>query len=94
MLAIATAPHPDENAPGVNPAVAAQRKLRRLRGELERTLGEPVLTALTSAGGTTLIPHRTDEGWDRLRDLVRAAERAAGVDVTAAAVLAHPGRHR
>lgn len=52
-----------ENAPGLDPAVAAQRKLHRLRGELEHIIREPVLTALTSTGGTTLIPHRSDDGW-------------------------------
>lgn len=36
VLGVAVGRHPDENARGVDPVVAARRELRRLRGEFDR----------------------------------------------------------
>lgn len=91
VLAIWVGPHPDERAKGVDAAVAARRKLRRMRLELERHVREPVLSALSLDGGTALLPSATvaDQlsaaDWDRLCVINTAMGRAAGADVTAAA---------
>lgn len=86
-------PHPDECRTGVNATVAARRKLRRLRGELERGVGGPVLSALHPDGGTALIPLTgvaSDADWARLDVLVASAARAAGADVPVGALVAAP----
>ncbi len=56
VLGVAVGPHPDELATGVNARVAARRKVRRLRVELDRRTGEPVLVALVQSGGVVLLP--------------------------------------
>jgi hypothetical protein len=86
VLAMHVPPHPDELLDGVDAAVAGRRKLRRLRTELERHSREPVLSALTPAGGLALVPG--DEA--RLEHVVADVGKAAGVALTVAAVAAPP----
>lgn len=96
VLAVEIGPHADECRSMVNPTVAARRKLRRLRGEIERAVAQPVLSALHPAGGIVLVPHTgaaaepTDEEWHWLRSLLGSAERAAGAEITAGVVVAPP----
>ncbi|NUR26572.1 MAG: helix-turn-helix domain-containing protein [Catenulispora sp.] len=72
--------------------VAARRKVRRVREVLDTFADQPCLTAFQSDRGTALIPlddaAAPDHG--RLRALVADAAAAAGVEVTAAVVLAEP----
>lgn len=96
VLSIAMGPHPDELVPGVNHAVAARRKLRRLRNEIQRqTTGVP-LSVLSGEGGLVLIPYATapaDFGRaDRARpsDLVEQLGRMCGAELLAAATFAAP----
>lgn len=51
VLRIAIGPHPDELRPGVNHSVAARRKLRRLRNELQRQTAGVPLSVLSGDGG-------------------------------------------
>lgn len=96
VLCLAIGPHPDELADGVDSGVAARRKLRRLRAELDRRAHEPVLVALTEAGGIALLPVAVEV--DELspahaRDLaatVHALGRTARADLTVAVVPAAP----
>lgn len=96
VLSMAIGPHPDELAEGVDAGVAARRKLRRLRAELERRAHEPVLVALTDVGGIALLPVAAEVDAlspSHLRELdttVRALSRAAGADLTVATVAAAP----
>ena len=48
--------HQDEEPPGVTATMAAQRKVYRANEELERSLGQPVLSVLGPTGGTVLLP--------------------------------------
>ncbi|WP_329394828.1 PucR family transcriptional regulator [Streptomyces melanogenes] len=96
VLSIAMGPHPDELVPGVNHAVAARRKLRRLRNEIQRqTTGVP-LSVLSGGGGLVLIPYETspdDFGRAdraRLSDLVEQLGRMCGAELLAAATTAAP----
>ncbi|GGU67893.1 PucR family transcriptional regulator [Lentzea flava] len=86
VLALHVPPHPDELLDGVDAVIAARRKLRRLRTELERHSREPVLSSLTPDGGIALLPGE-DERVDRI---VADVARAAGVPLTVAAVAAPP----
>ncbi|AUG81703.1 transcriptional regulator [Kitasatospora sp. MMS16-BH015] len=96
VLGLAVGPHPDELLPGVNHAVAARRKLRRLRGELQRRLPGDLLSALSGSGGLVLLPADrapTDLGdLDRpaLARLVEDLGRACGGELLAAAAAAPP----
>ncbi|MDQ1011512.1 hypothetical protein QFZ82_005997 [Streptomyces sp. V4I23] len=96
VLALAVGTHPDERAPGVSPVIARQRKLRRLRVELERHAEGQVLSALTGDGGLALIPYGTDvalladRDWNRLATAVSHMSRVAGVDIVAGAAAAAP----
>jgi hypothetical protein len=87
VLALHMPPHPDELTPGVDASVAARRKLRRLRTELERHSREPVLSSLTPGGGVVLIP---GDDLQRVERMVSEAARAAGVALTAGAAAAPP----
>lgn len=97
VLSIAAAPHPDERTPGVDAAIAARRKVRRMRAELERQVQDTVLSALSPDGGLALVPTTAAPGepsaadWDRLVQLVRHVARVSGAELTAAAVAAEPG---
>lgn len=88
VVAFGFGAHPDETSTGVDPLVAARRKLRRLRAELERQVREPMLTSLTTDGGLALLPER-DRPW--LDGVVREMARAAAVPVTAGVVVTEPG---
>lgn len=96
VLSIAVGPHPDELVPGVNHSVAARRKLRRLRNEIQRqTTGVP-LSVLSGGGGVVLIPYEsepTDFGRAdraRLSRLVEELGRMCGAELLAAATTAAP----
>ncbi|MER7756735.1 helix-turn-helix domain-containing protein [Kitasatospora sp. NPDC097643] len=56
VLCLSVADHPDEHAPGVEPGIAARRKLRRLGAELDHRTRQSALTALTPSGGLVLVP--------------------------------------
>lgn len=96
VVSIAAAQHPDERTPGVDAAIAARRKVRRIRAELERQVPDTVLTALSPDGGVALVPVAVGTGeltaadWNRLAVLVRHVARASGAELTAAAVAAGP----
>jgi hypothetical protein len=98
VLSITAAQHPDEDTPGVDPAIAARRKVRRLRVELERQAPGSVLTALSPDGGLALLPAASPTAadgtdtrlWDRLRGTVRQIARVSDVELTVAAVVAEP----
>jgi hypothetical protein len=87
VVAFGFGAHPDETSADVDPLVAARRKLRRLRAELERHVREPMLTSLTTDGGLALLPER-DRPW--LDGVVREMARAAAVPVTAGVVVTEP----
>ncbi|MFI9784104.1 PucR family transcriptional regulator [Kitasatospora sp. NPDC051984] len=90
VLSLAIGPHPDESRPGVNRSVAARRKLRRLRAELERRNPDGVpLAALAADGGTVLLPAAPFER-DALTALVERLARACGAPLIAAATTAPP----
>ena len=86
VLALHVPAHPDELTPGVDASVAARRKLRRLRTELERHSRDPVLSSLAPDGGIALLPGE-DFPLDRI---VADVTRSAGVPLTVAAVAAPP----
>ncbi|OKI16418.1 helix-turn-helix domain-containing protein [Streptomyces sp. CB03911] len=96
VLGITMGPHPDELSPGVNHAVAARRKLRRLRNELQRQSAGVPLSVLSGNGGLVLIPSPTppaDFGGtdrDRLSRLVDHLARACGAELLVAAAAAAP----
>ncbi|MCB5166491.1 helix-turn-helix domain-containing protein [Streptomyces bambusae] len=96
VLSLAVGPHPDELVPGVDHGIAARRKLRRLRNELQRrTVGVP-LSVLSGDGGLVLLPYETPPaefgpaGRDRLARLVEELGRTCGAEVLAAAAVAAP----
>ncbi|NGN65470.1 PucR family transcriptional regulator [Streptomyces sp. A7024] len=100
VLALALGPHPDEDGTGPRAAIAARRKLRRVREVLNAYAGEPALTALDARGGTALLPVPPDappqdsgavEMWPELCATVRQAADAAGAELYAAAEVAAPG---
>jgi hypothetical protein len=78
VCALAIGAHPDEADPTVNAQVAGRRKVRRVREELERHYGEPVLWRPRADGALALVPSGDVA---RLRRLVREVERAAGTAV-------------
>ncbi|GAA2314128.1 helix-turn-helix domain-containing protein [Streptomyces kunmingensis] len=94
VLDLAIGAHPDEALDGVSPVIAAKRKLRRLRVELDRHVDGTVLSALSGDGGLALIPCRTDpdhvtgQDWTRLAGAVAHMRKVAGVDITAGAASA------
>lgn len=87
VLGLRVAAHPDEHQPGVDPAVAGRRKIRRLRTELERVAGGPVLTRLTPTGGIVVLPNQESD-WNWLTGLVESVSGAAAVEITAGAAFA------
>ncbi|MBW1604476.1 helix-turn-helix domain-containing protein [Streptomyces sp. JJ66] len=96
VLSLAVAPHPDELAPGVDSAVAARRKLRRLRVELERHVRGVVLSALTTDGGPALLPTESAPGevrpatWEWLAGVLSHLTRVTGAQVTAGVAATAP----
>ncbi|MBE3001933.1 helix-turn-helix domain-containing protein [Nocardiopsis sp. HNM0947] len=97
VLSLSVGTHPDEHASGVDTAVAARRKVRRLRTELERHSAAPVLTRISPSEGVALLPHPgppthvADRDWQRVEELLRMLTRTAGVPVTAGAAPSDPG---
>ncbi|MFF2147865.1 PucR family transcriptional regulator [Kitasatospora sp. NPDC058190] len=99
-LCLSLADHPDEHAPGVDPAIAAHRKLRRFVAELDHRTRQSALTALTPSGGLVLVPldpeSESADGtapeapWPQLAATLAAAARAAGAPVLAGAAAAVP----
>ena len=83
VAALAIGPHPDELQDGVDHVMAARRKVRRVRLELERLGRDDVLTALSPAGGIALLPKADDRLHGRLTT-------AAGAHVTVALETATP----
>ncbi|MFH9353724.1 PucR family transcriptional regulator [Kitasatospora sp. NPDC017646] len=104
VLCLSLADHPDEHSPGVDPGIAARRKLRRFGAELDHQARQSALTALTPSGGLVLVPLDAppdlsadpsrgvaSEGmWPQLAAALAAAARAAGVPVLAGAATAVP----
>ncbi|MFG2846204.1 PucR family transcriptional regulator [Kitasatospora sp. NPDC048296] len=99
-LCLSLADHPDEHAPGVDPAIAAHRKLRRFAAELDHRTRQSALTALTPSGGLVLVPldpepesadgTAPEAPWPQLTATLTAAARAAGAPVLAGAAAAVP----
>ncbi len=54
VVALSMPAHPDELQPGIDAAIAARRKVRRLDAELRRS-HDGVLTSLTNDGGIVLV---------------------------------------
>lgn len=98
VLSITIGLHPDELCEAVDPEIAARRKLRRVRAELVRQAGHPVLAALRPAGGTALIARTTpadrlcDDDWVWVTEIAAALNRAAGAAVMLGATIAKPPR--
>ncbi|MCH0571645.1 helix-turn-helix domain-containing protein [Streptomyces sp. MUM 136J] len=96
VLSLSVSAHPDEAEPQVDPMVASRRKLRRLRVELERQVRGPVLSALSTDGGTALLPSAVPAGeltardWSRIERIVIDVGRVVGADVTAGVAAAAP----
>ncbi|WP_043635724.1 PucR family transcriptional regulator [Nonomuraea candida] len=90
VLGVAAGRHPDEEGPGG--AVAARRKLHRIRAALQRRAGGPVLPAFDAAGGLVLVPLHGGgpAGEPDVEELARAAGKAAGAPVWLAAECAPP----
>ena len=86
VLALTIGTSPDEKDVGVEGAVAARRKLRRLEAELQARTGGQALPMLTPAGGVVLVPSGLDEHERAVADvprLVEALAAAAGAEVVA-----------
>ncbi|MEE1929803.1 helix-turn-helix domain-containing protein [Streptomyces sp. TRM 70351] len=96
VLSLSVAAHRDERTPGVDPAVAGRRKLRRLRVELERHVRGTVLSSLSVDGGLVLVPAEGPPGdvpartWAWLDGVLEHAARVCGASVTAGAVASGP----
>ncbi|MEU4120088.1 helix-turn-helix domain-containing protein [Kitasatospora sp. NPDC028055] len=56
VLCLSLADHPDEHSPGIDPAIAARRKLRRFVSELDHRTRQSALSSLTPSGGLLLLP--------------------------------------
>ncbi|WP_245984110.1 PucR family transcriptional regulator [Streptomyces tateyamensis] len=97
VLSLAIGAHPDELRPEVNRSVAAHRKVRRLRHELERQSRGVPLAALSEEGGLALLPHETPVAelgaadWARLSQLVEQLTRICGAPLVVAVAAAAPG---
>ncbi|MGW6918761.1 PucR family transcriptional regulator [Kitasatospora sp. NPDC054939] len=96
VLAVAVGPHPDERQPGVSHSVAARRKLRRLRNELQRRTAGVLLSALSPHSGLVLVPGTGDPAdfgaadRERLARQVAHLARVCGAELLVAAAVAAP----
>ncbi|MEU6766356.1 helix-turn-helix domain-containing protein [Streptomyces sp. NPDC046853] len=95
-LAFTIGRHPDEDRADVDATVASRRKIRRLRTELDRALGHPVLSRLSADEGLALIPSDTppDQAPDteraRLEKLTASLITVSGVPLTAGVAASTP----
>jgi hypothetical protein len=86
VLALTIGTSPDEKDVGVEGAVAARRKLRRLESELEARSNGAALPMLSPVGGIVLLPAPAEERDLLMADmpkLVDALAAAAGAEVVA-----------
>ncbi|MDT3397972.1 helix-turn-helix domain-containing protein [Streptomyces sp. B1866] len=89
-LYVSVPAHPEESAPGVDPLIAARRKLRRVRAELDQVSGGAALCQLAATGGLILLPRTsadaalTEDDLADARRIQEAASRSAGVPTTVA----------
>lgn len=96
VLGLRIGPHRDELRPGVDATVAARRKLRRARVELERHVAGAVLSMLSPDGGVALVPREAPDAepagkdWDWLATVVRYMSQVAGAEIWAGAVATAP----
>ncbi|MEU0933526.1 helix-turn-helix domain-containing protein [Embleya sp. NPDC005971] len=90
VLTLVLAAHPDEARLGPCAAIAARRKLRRIRQALDGFTGRSALTALDPGGGTALLPMDAAPDWSDVRALIARAADAADTAITASAALAEP----
>nr|WP_246326246.1 PucR family transcriptional regulator [Actinomycetospora corticicola] len=99
VLALDLAPHPDAaGSDGATATVVERRKLRRLRGELDRQFPGDVLVSLSADAGVVVLPLAGEELPDgpdapdpllrRLRNLARDLVVVAGADLRTAVVSA------
>lgn len=78
----------DQTEPGVDTDIVTRRRLRRLRTELDRHPGGPVMSTLSADGGLALLPAA---GSDAELESVRAAmTRAGGTEVTVTVTSSEP----
>ncbi|MFK0120859.1 PucR family transcriptional regulator [Streptomyces sp. NPDC090994] len=96
VLGLVLGPHPDESRPGVDPSVAARRKLRRVRTALDHHSRGASLHTLTADGGLVLLPYDGVPGAGPGGEagaapaVVARLRQAAGAPVTAAVLTATP----
>ncbi|WP_324193899.1 PucR family transcriptional regulator [Nocardia blacklockiae] len=90
VVAVAIPPHPEEQVPGVDGAVVARRKLRRVEAELTARCGDAALSLLSVSGGTVLVPV-TVMPETELCGLVESLSVAAQVPITATTLCAPAG---
>lgn len=83
VMALRIGPHPDEVTAGVEPAVAARRKLRRLRHALEIAQPE-ALASMTATAATVLVPSSPSLRHPEPERIVQDMARAAGAPILAA----------
>ena len=88
-VAIAAGTHPDEDDETLDRSVATRRKLRRIREELQRSLGDAVLWLQSGDGGLALVPVADPPDLRPLRAVVPALERSAGTPLHVALAGAH-----
>lgn len=92
VLRLHVGPSPDEQVDRVDRQIAAERKLRRLRAELDRATEGQALASIGATGGIVLLPRSTatdefaDDEWATLRSLVADLTGATRADITATAV--------
>ncbi|MFJ1767913.1 PucR family transcriptional regulator [Amycolatopsis sp. NPDC088138] len=94
VLNLTVGRHSDELHPGVNTTIVTRRVLRRLTNTFAAASDGEAMASLTARGGIVLIPAEKDVSWARWTEIVEAAGRAAGVQVTAAGTVAAPDRIR
>ncbi|GAA4689255.1 helix-turn-helix domain-containing protein [Streptomyces chumphonensis] len=96
VLSMGIGDHPDERAPGVDPTIAARRKLRRLRAELDHEVRGHALATLTPKDGLALLPREVPshapvvEDGGRLAGLVGRLSRRCGAELLVGVVAAGP----
>ncbi|WP_328649088.1 helix-turn-helix domain-containing protein [Amycolatopsis sp. NBC_00348] len=94
VLNLALGRHPDELRAGINTAILGRRVAGRLRRTISAATDDQALTSLNARGGIVLVPLEDDFSRQRWADVLAAAERVAGVPVTAVVAVAAPDRIR